>query len=82
VCEDCQSNYVECGECNHQIHCDDINTVQSNENVCDHCLAKWYSQCEECDGYVRDLFFNESLEKDVCEQCNEENAEVCDAIKG
>lgn len=68
VCEDCFTNYQECGLCSEDVHEDGGRTVLSGSFVCQGCVDNYYGYCEACDGY-----FNHNEESS-----EHEHDETCD----
>lgn len=76
-CRDCVSYCEVCDE----YHRDDEHYIRSEDRyVCDSCLDRYYTYCEECEEYVdRDYVqYVESTDCHVCDECLTTYYSVCD----
>lgn len=67
-------------ECCEEYHRGDSTETRGGVYVCEDCLERHYSYCEECDEYVYedDMVYIECEDRYVCRDCVEENYFYCD----
>ena len=66
----CDSCTEYCNECDERVHhTTNVDSSGWGHYVCDHCLEEYFTQCEECDEYVRneDVYWHDGHA--YCEDC-------------
>lgn len=70
-CYDCFHNtFVYCSSCGNAHYQDDVHYLESTgEDVCEWCLERHYSQCDECGDYFRPRDTVEIRDSRYCKEC-------------
>jgi hypothetical protein len=79
ICHDCRNdNYCICDKCKDYHHEDNITAVgtDSDDNICDDCLERYYERCSDCDEFVTKTYSTDE-DTEVCEECLEDKYFEC-----
>jgi hypothetical protein len=66
VCSDCFDSYFSCNSCDEMCPEDESNYTLYDTSVCDRCRERYYSHCDDCDGYYAD---DDACEHEHSNQC-------------
>lgn len=59
VCNGCFENYASCSDCGKSVSTDNMYGTLHDEYVCEQCANRYYSWCDECDGYYHHNYSDE-----------------------